>query len=101
MGELGSSVRLPPLTANAPTPPIRLSSTYRKRPSGLSRGSTAPTPPVAPTGVLPSRVRVPLVAMEQREMVPDPVITTNRNWPSRLASTQHGPFLPVANGEGP
>ena len=50
VGEVASSVRLPPLTANVPTAPILLSSTYRKRPSGLSRASTAPTPPVSADG---------------------------------------------------
>ena len=64
VGEPGSSVRLPPLTAKAPTAPIRLSSTYRVRPSGLRRASTAPTPPVSPTGVLPSRLNVPLGAIQ-------------------------------------
>ena len=59
-GELGSSVRLPPETAKMPTEPILLSSTYRQRPLGLSRASTAPTPPlVVATGVLPSRISVP------------------------------------------
>src|SRR6266568_4338842 len=63
-GEVPSSVRLPPVTANAPTAPILLSSTYSVRPSGLRRASTAPTPPVAPTGVLPSRVSAPPRAIE-------------------------------------
>src|SRR5271170_6055195 len=97
-GELGSSVRLPPLTAKAPTAPMRLSSTYNVRPSGLRRASTAPTPPVAPTGVLPSRVKAPLGAIQYREMSPDPVFTVNRNWPSWLISTQHGAVCPSANG---
>src|ERR1700758_3761740 len=70
VGEVASSVRLPPLTANVPTSPTRLSSTYRKRPSGLSRASTAPTPPVAATGVLPSRVSVPPGAIWEREISP-------------------------------
>ena len=52
-GEVPSSVRLPPLTANAATLPIALSSTYRKLPSGLSRASTAPTL-VPLIGVLPA-----------------------------------------------
>src|SRR5689334_19098327 len=34
VGDVLSSVRLPPLTAKVPTAPILLSSTYRKRPSG-------------------------------------------------------------------
>ena len=44
VGELVSSVRSPPLTANAPTLPALLSSTYSVAPSGLRRASTAPTP---------------------------------------------------------
>src|SRR6266702_6510874 len=99
VGELDSSVRLPPLTANAPTLPIRLSSTYRKPPSGLSRASTAPTPPAWPTGVLPSRVSTPSGAIEKREIVPEAVFTVNRNWPSGVISTQHGAIWPSANGE--
>ena len=57
-GELASSVRLPPWTANAATAPVPLSSTYRNCPSGLSRASTAPTL-VPRTGVLPSRCSAP------------------------------------------
>src|SRR5215831_12039606 len=95
-GEPASSVRLPPWTANSPTAPILLSSTYRNRPSGLSRASTAPE---APTVVLPSSVSVPPEAIEYREIVPDAVFTVNRNWPSWLISTQHGAIWPSANGE--
>src|SRR5436305_14707980 len=51
VGELASSVRLPPLTVNAPTASALLSSTYRVRPSGLRRASAAPTPLVALTEV--------------------------------------------------
>src|SRR5271169_1920044 len=98
-GEVPSSVRLPPVTANAPTLPILLSSTYRKRPSGLRRASTAPTPPVWPTGVLPSRVSVPSGAIWKREIVPDAVFTVNRNRPSWVISTQHGAIWSSANGE--
>src|SRR5579862_2917099 len=98
-GDVPSSVRLPPLTANAPTAPILLSLTYRKPPSGLSRASTAPTPPVAATGVLPSRVSVPSAAIWYREISPDPVFTVNRNWPSGVISTQHGAVCWSANGE--
>src|ERR1700748_681597 len=100
-GEVLSSVRLPPLTANAPTLPIRLSSTYRKPPSGLSRASTAPTPPVWPTGMLPSRVSEPSGAIEKREIAPDPVFTVNRNWPSWVISIQHGAICLSANGDAP
>src|ERR1700677_58654 len=78
-GEVPSSVRLPPLTANAPTLPIRLSSTYRKRPSGLSRASTAPTPPGGASGGRPGRV----------------------SWPSWVISTQQGAVCWSANGEAP
>src|ERR1700722_1126244 len=101
VGEVASSVRLPPLTANAPTAPILLSSTYRKRPSGLSRASTAPTPPVWPTEVLPSKVSVPPAAIWYREISPDPVFTVKRNWPSWVISTQHGAVWLSANGEPP
>src|SRR5580704_14765196 len=91
LGEPGSSVRLPPpLTANAPTASTRLSLTYRYRPSGVTPGSTAPTPPVAETVVLPSSVSAPPGAIEYREMVPDPVFTANRCLPSGLIVTQHG-----------
>src|ERR1700722_8684657 len=91
MGEPGSSVRSPRgLTAKAPTASIRLSLTYRYRPSGLMPGSTAPTPPVAETVVLPSSVRAPPGAIEYREMAPDPVFTANRYCPSGLIVTQHG-----------
>src|SRR5580704_14805417 len=99
VGELDSSVRLPPLTANTPTLPIRLSSMYKKPPSGLSRASTAPTPPVWPTGVLPSRVSAPSGPIEKREIVPEAVFTVNRNWPSGVISTQHGAIWPSLNGE--
>ena len=64
VGELGSSVRLPPFTAKVPIAPILLSSTNNQRPSGLRPASTAPTPPVALTVVLPSSVSSPLCAIE-------------------------------------
>src|SRR5215472_4129551 len=101
VGELASSVRLPPLTANAPTAPIRLSSTYRFWPSGLRRASTGPAPPVALTAVLPSSVSAPLGAIEYREMLLDPVLVVNRNWPSWVISIQHGAVCRSANGEDP
>src|SRR2546427_5276857 len=87
--ELVSSVRLPPVTAKAPTAPILLSSTYRVRPSGLRRASTAPTPPVAPTGVLPSRGSAPPRAIEERGMVPEAVFTANRKRAVWVDFTQH------------
>src|ERR1700722_12617528 len=90
-GEPGSWGRSPPLpTAKRPTAPPRLSSTYRNRPSGLMPGSTAPTPPVLATAVLPSRVSSPPLAIEYREIVPDPVFTVNRYRPSGVIVTQHG-----------
>src|ERR1700760_1118991 len=90
-GELGSSVRVPaPLTAKTPTESPRLSFTYRNRPPGLRPGSTAPTPAVAETVVLPSRVSRPSQAMAYREMVPDPVFTANRWRPSGVMVTQQG-----------
>src|ERR1700733_226945 len=102
VGEPGSSVRLPPrLTAKAPTDEILLSLTYRNRPSGLSPGSTAPTPPLAETWVLPSSVRAPPRGVEDREMVPDPVLTANRWRPSGLIVTQHGAVCWSATGELP
>src|SRR6266487_6361926 len=64
-GEVASSARSPPVTAKTPTAPALLSSTYRVRPSGLRRASTAPTPPVALTGVLPSRVSAPPKAIDE------------------------------------
>src|SRR6202051_2522277 len=101
VGEPGSSVRFPPFTAKAPTAPIRLSSTNRVWPSGLRRASTAPTPPVALTGVLPSSVKAPLGAIEYREISPDAVFTVNRNCPSGVISIQHGAVWRSANGEDP
>jgi hypothetical protein len=84
VGEPGSSVRLPPpLTVKAPTDLAWLSLTYRNRPSGLSPESTAPTPPLAETWVLPSSVRAPPGAIEYREMAPEPVLTANRNQTGR------------------
>src|ERR1700722_236469 len=102
VGEPGSSVRLPlPLPAKVPPDEILLSLTYRNRPSGLSPGSTAPTPPLAETWVLPSSVRAPPGAIEYREMVPDPVLTANRWRPSGLIVTQHGAVCWSATGELP
>src|SRR5215469_136205 len=100
-GELGSSVRLPPLTAKAPSASARLSLTYRNRSSGLRPGSTAPTPPVVATVVLPSRVRAPAGSIAYREMVPDPVLTANRDWPSWLMISQQGAVCWSAYGEAP
>src|ERR1700678_2937974 len=102
VGEPGSSVRSPPpLTAKAPTDEILLSLTYRNRPSGLTPGSTAPTPPLAETRVLPSSVRAPPGAIEYREMAPDPVLTANRQRPSGLIVTRHGAVCWSAAGELP
>ena len=63
-GELGSSVRVPPLLmAKAPTVSTRLSFTYNVRPSGLTLGSVAPTPAELLTTVLPMSVRDPFGAI--------------------------------------
>ena len=101
VGEPATSVRFPLFTAKTPTAPIRLSSTNRNLPSGLRRASTAPTPPVLPTGVLPSSVTVPSWAIEYREISPDPVFTVNRNSPSCVISIQHGAVWSSANGVAP
>ena len=53
-----SLVRLPQLTANSPTPPQ------------------------ARTGVLRNSLSAPPGAMEEQEIVPDAVLTVNRNWPA-------------------
>src|SRR5580704_18093626 len=119
VGEVASSVRLPPLTANVPTAPTLLSSTYRNRPLGLSRASTAPTPPVAATGVLPSRVSapsgaigelatgvsVPLKESLNTEMVPVPAPTLcaldTNSWLGLVGrnSLPNGPRPCAGNGE--
>src|SRR6201997_599608 len=100
-GELGSSVRLPPLTAKAPTASARLSLTYRNRPSGLRPGSTAPTPPLATTVGRPSRASSPPGSIAYREMVPDPVLTANRYLPLGLIISQQGAVCWSAYGESP
>jgi hypothetical protein len=56
--------------------------------TGLRRASTAPTPPVAATGVLSSSVNVPSRAIESREISRDPVLTVNRNRPLWVISTR-------------
>src|SRR6266568_1139264 len=99
-GEVASSASLPPWTANAATAPVPLSSTYRKRPSGLRRASTAPTL-VPRTGVLPSSRSVPPGVIKYRETEPEAVFTVNRNRPSWVISTQHGAVWLSANGEEP
>src|SRR3984957_18515708 len=101
VGEPGISVRFPPFTAKAPTAPMRLSSTYSVRPSGLRRASTAPTPPVALTGVLPGSVSATAWGIAYREISPDPVFTVNRNCPLGVISIQHGAVWRSANGEDP
>ncbi len=58
-GEPASSVRWPPCTAKAATAEVLLSSTYKKRPSGLSRASTEPILVVPLIGVLPSSLSAP------------------------------------------
>ena len=67
---------------------------------GLSLASTAPRP-VPRTGVLPSSLSLPPAPIENREMLPAPVLTVNRNWPLWVISTQHGAVCRSANGEAP
>jgi hypothetical protein len=69
-----SLVRLPPLTANSPTPPQ------------------------ARTGVHPNSLNAPPGAMEEWEIIPDAVLTVNRNGPAGLISAQHGAIWRSANG---
>src|SRR5277367_6085769 len=59
VGELGSSVSAPPLTANAATTSALLPLTRSVLPSGVRRASTAPVP-AGPAETLPSSVSVPL-----------------------------------------
>jgi hypothetical protein len=101
VGEPESSVRLPPWTAKAPTASAELSSTNSQRPSGLRRASTAPTPPVPLTGVLPSSASVPSRPIAYRESVPEAVFTVNRYRPSGLISTQHGAVCRSPKGDDP
>jgi hypothetical protein len=58
VGELGSSVRVPPLTANAATTLALLPLTSSVRPSGDRRASTAPAP-AEPNGTLAISVSEP------------------------------------------
>jgi hypothetical protein len=58
VGELGSSVRLPPFTANEATTLALLPFTSSVLPSGDRRASTAPAP-AEPNGVLPSSTSEP------------------------------------------
>lgn len=81
----------------------------RRRPGWLgsgvrTAGRSGPAdtrPPVAPTGVLPSSVRAPPGAITQREMVPDPVLTVNRNRPCWVIPTQHGAVCRRRTGRSP
>src|SRR5437763_1138741 len=66
VGELGSSVRLPPSTANPLTASARVSTTQSALPSGPRRASSAPAP-VVENGVLPSSVSTPSGAIACRE----------------------------------
>ena len=77
VGEEESSLRLPPLTVNPlmvcePVPTIQ-----SVCPSGASRASSAPREGVE-NGVLPSKVSVPLPAIEYREMLLLAVLTAKR-----------------------
>src|ERR1700722_7744057 len=58
VGELGSSVRLPPFTANDAMTLALLPSTSSVLPSGDRRASTAPAP-AEPKGVLPIKTSEP------------------------------------------
>src|SRR6266404_2020447 len=98
VGELGSCVRLPPLTANVATTPALLPFTNSVAPSGDRRRSTAP-PPAIPNSVLPISDSSPSAAMAYRESVPEAVLVVNRNLPSWLISTQQGAVCPLANGD--
>src|SRR5271155_316115 len=101
-GELGSSVRVPPLLmAKAPTVSTRLSFTYSVRPSGLTLGSVAPTPAALLTTGLPMSVRDPLGAIWLLETSPDPVFTANRNLPLGLMATQQGAVWSSGTGLAP
>ena len=51
--------------------------------------------------VLPSSVNSPPAEIEKREIVPDPVLTVNRNRPSWRISTQQGAVCRSPNGEDP
>ena len=62
VGELGTSVRVPPLTANTDTKCMPQPSTSRYLPSGDRRASMSAPPPMI--GVLPIRVSEPLGLME-------------------------------------
>src|SRR2546429_7793869 len=90
VGELGSSVRVPPLTANTATAPALLSSTNRVPPSGLRRASTAPTPPAGPAGVLPRRVSAPPGGVGERGDVPGSGVPGDRNWAALGVFPPHG-----------
>ena len=52
-------------------------------------------------GVLPSKVREPLAAIEYREMLGTAVFTVKRTWPSWLISIQQGAVWLFGNGEDP
>ena len=91
-GELGSSVRVPPLLmAKAPTVSTRLSFTYSVRPSGLTLGSVRANPGrAADNGAADERqgpVRCDLVARD----LTDPVFTANRSVPLGVMATQCEP----------
>jgi len=99
VGEEASSVRFPPLTANALTLAAPVSTTQSLSPLGPRRASSGPRPAGELNGVLPSRVSVPSAPIEKREMLGTAVLTVNRNLPSCVISTQHGAVCLSANGE--
>ena len=69
VGEEASSVRFPPLTANALTLAAPVSTTQSLSPLGPRRASSGPRPAGELNGVLPSRVSVPSAPIEKREML--------------------------------
>src|ERR1700680_3765068 len=79
VGDEASSVRFPPLTANALTFAAPLSTTHSLSPLGPRRASSGPRPAGELNGVLPSRVSVPSAPIEKREMLGTAVLLF-RNW---------------------
>ena len=101
VGELASWVTAPPLTANAATLWVPAIFRYSVWPSVLRAMSVPVTPGVALTGVLLSRVRVPMGAIAYVEISADPVSSAYRYSPSGLITCQHGAVWKSANGEAP
>src|SRR2546430_7388740 len=99
VGDDASSVRFPPLTANALTLAAPVSTTQSLSPLGPRRASSGPRPAGELNSVLPSRVSVPSAPIEKREILGTAVLTVNRKLPSCVISTQHGAVCLSANGE--